>query len=248
MSRHFLDLEDARTIPTEHLLLTRRAVLDLTEARAMGAVHGDAGLGKTFAVEEAVGGVDVPVCWASFPSRPTMRLVAVELVEALTEAPAGERHRFHLTGKLVELLGERERLIVVDEAQRLNRECIEYLRHLHDHPVTRFGLLLVGGDGCWQVLSREPMLRSRMYRRVVFKALAGPDLLAGIRGYHPMYEGVPDDLVLFIDDYFGHGNLRNWASFTHSAAALCRRLQRTAVDEDLARNVFALHGGGVDAA
>ena len=247
MSKHFLDLQGARTIPTEHLLLTRRAVGDLAEAQAMGAVHGDAGLGKTFAVEEAVAGVGLPVSWTSFPSRPTMRLVAITLIDALTEVPAGERNRFQLTGKLVELLAERDRLIVVDEAQRLNRECIEYLRHLHDHPLTRFGLLLVGGDGCWQVLSREPMLRSRMYRRVVFKPLGSKDLLSGIRGYHAIYAEVPDELVLFIDDYFGHGNLRNWASFTHSAGALCRRHKRTSVDEEIARNVFALHGGGVDA-
>lgn len=247
MPRHFLDLEGAETIPTEHLLLTRRAVADLVAAKAMGTIHGDAGLGKTFAVEAAVADVVVPVCWTSFPSRPTMRLVAVHLVEVLTEVPARERNRFHLTGMLIELLAERDRLIVIDEAQRLNRECIEYLRHLHDHPATRFALLLVGGDGCWQVLSREPMLRSRMYRRVVFKALRGPDLLVGIHGYHAIYAGVPDELLLFVDDYFGHGNLRNWASFTRSASALCTRHARPALDEEVARNVFALHGGGVDA-
>jgi hypothetical protein len=32
-------------------------------------------------------------------------------------------------------------LRVVDEAQRLKRECIEYLRHVHDHPDTRYALL-----------------------------------------------------------------------------------------------------------
>jgi DNA transposition AAA+ family ATPase len=247
VGRHFLDLEGASTIPTEHLLLTRRAVADLAEAKAMGAVHGEAGLGKTFAVEEAVAGLGVPVFWTSFPSRPTMRLVAINLVELLTAVPAVEHNRFHLTGMLVEKLAERDRLIVVDEAQRLNRECIEYLRHLHDHPLTRFGLLLVGGDGCWQVLSREPMLRSRIYRRVVFKPLRSQELLVGIHGYHAIYEAVSDELVVFIDDYFGHGNLRNWAAFTRSARGLCRRHQRMAVDEEIARNVFALHGGGVDA-
>ena len=50
---------------------------------------------------------------------------------------------------------------MIDEAQRLNGDCIELLRHLHDHPHTRFALLYVGGDGCWEVLSREPMLASR---------------------------------------------------------------------------------------
>lgn len=248
MTRHFLDLEGATTIPTGHLVLTRRTVADLGEALAMGTVHGDAGLGKTFAVEEATSSLQIPVIWTSFPSRPTMRLVAITLVEALTAAAAGERSRFHLTGKLVELLAQQDRLVVIDEAQRLNRECIEYLRHLHDHPATRFGLLLVGGDGCWQVLSREPMLRSRMYRRVVFKPLQGKELLAGIKSFHAIYADAPEDLVLFIDDYFAHGNLRNWASFTRSAGVLCRRHERATVDEEIARNVFALHGGGVDAA
>jgi DNA transposition AAA+ family ATPase len=247
VGRHFLGVEGASTIPTEHLLLTRRAVADLVEARAMGAVHGDAGLGKTFAVEEGVTALSYPVCWASFPSRPTMRLVATVLVEMVTGVPATGYNRFQLTGMLVELLGQCERLIVIDEAQRLNRECIEYLRHLHDHPQTVFGLALVGGDGCWQVLSREPMLRSRIYRRVVFRPLSTTDVVAVIHAYHPIYAEVDDALVVFIDDYFGHGNLRNWASFTRSAASLCRRHRRPVVDEEIARNVFALHGGGVDA-
>jgi AAA domain-containing protein len=247
VSRHFLDLEGAATLPTQHLLLTRRTVADICEVAAMGAVHGDAGLGKTFAVEEAVGAVVEPVVWVSFPGRPTMRLVATTLVSSLIGAPAPERDRFCLTGMLVEELSTRRRLVVVDEAQRLNRECIEYFRHLHDHPRTHFGLLLVGGDGCWQVLSREPMLRSRIYRRVVFRPLTTGQVLEGIRAFHPIYAHCEDEVILFVDDYFGHGNLRNWASFTRSAAELCGEHSREAVDEEIARNVFALHGGGVDA-
>lgn len=91
------------------------------------------------------------------------------------------------------------------------------------------------------------MLRSRIYRRVEFRPLGAKDLLGAIGDYHPLYAGVDHTLVLFIDDYFGHGNLRNWASFTHSAAALRRRHLRPVMDEEIARNVFALHSGGVDA-
>ena len=54
MARHFLELADAATIGTEAYLLTRRTVAHLYEAGAMGAVHGEAGTGKTFAVEEAL--------------------------------------------------------------------------------------------------------------------------------------------------------------------------------------------------
>jgi DNA transposition AAA+ family ATPase len=248
MARHFLDLDGAQTVPTEAFKLTRRAISDLFETRAMGVVHGEAGLGKTFAVEEALNRwPDVESLWAAFPSRPTMRLVAVTLLELLTRVPCGERNRFYATALLVEELAQRPRMLVIDEAQRLNRECIEYLRHLHDQPTTHFALLLVGGDGTWEVLSREPMLRSRVYRRVTFQPLPAPHMIQAIRSYHLIYQDTTDELLLFIDDNFGHGNFRNWASFTRSAQDICRHAGRLQIDERVARNVFTLYGGGVNA-
>jgi Mu transposase, C-terminal len=65
--------------------------------------------------------------------------------------------------------------------------------------------------------------------------------------YYPLYEEAPADLVLFIDEYFGHGNFRNWAAFTRSAQELVRETRHERIDEAIARNVFALHGGGVAA-
>ena len=118
---------------------------------------------------------------------------------------------------------------------------------LHDHPMTHFALLLVGGDGCWEVLSREPMLRSRICRRVIFRPLNSRQVLEMVRRYHPLYHDVSEDLVRFIDSHFGHGNFRNWAAFTRSAQTLCQQPGRGIVDEAIARNVFALHGGGADA-
>lgn len=72
-------------------------------------------------------------------------------------------------------------------------------------------------------------------------------MLEGIRAFHSIYAEAAEEVILFVDDYFGHGNLRNWASFTRSAAQLCREHRRASVDEEIARNVFALHGGGTDA-
>jgi hypothetical protein len=52
---------------------------------------------------------------------------------------------------------------------------------MHDDENTRFGLLYVGGDGSWGVLSREPMLASRIWRRlapaIVSGSLAGAFVL-----------------------------------------------------------------------
>jgi DNA transposition AAA+ family ATPase len=247
MARHFLNLKGAQTVATEAFKLTRKAVADVYEAAAMGVIHGEAGLGKTFAVEEALGSwPDVESCWATFPSQPTMRQVTRTLLELLTRVPSA-RDRFYATGLLLDELACRPRVLVIDEAQRLNRECIECLRHLHDHPATTFALLLVGGDGCWEVLSREPMLRSRIYRRVTFRPLTSREVLDVLPGYHRLYQQADRELLLFIDDNFAHGNFRNWASFTRSALDLLGRRRPRVLDEAIARNVFTLYGGGANA-
>jgi len=112
---------------------------------------------------------------------------------------------------------------------------IEFLRHLHDHPATTFGLLLIGGDGCWDVLAREPMLRSRIYRRVSFAPMTAGQVLDVVRRFHSVYADASDELILFVDDNFAHGNFRNWAASTRTAQSLCARGER-GFDEDVARN------------
>ena len=246
MARHFLELAGATTLATDYLLMTHRAVGDLVQANAMGVVHGQAGLGKTYAVEETLARVEKrPTCWVSFPSRPSMKLVASRLLAAVTGVPSPNFDRFKLMGRLVEELRYPHRLIVVDEAQHLNSECLEFLRYLHDDRQTNFALLLVGGDGTWEVLSREPMLRSRIYRRVIFKPLPSKDVPLLMRAYHPVYASAEEELLLFVDDQFAHGNLRHWASFTYSAARLCAETRIATLDENVVRNVFALEAGAL---
>ena len=86
------------------------------------------------------------------------------------------------------------------------------------------------------------------YRRVTFKPLAHDDVLEAIPAYHPIYADAQPELLLFVDEYCGHGNFRNWASFTHSATRLCQRRDQRTLSEQTARNVFALMGGGAGAA
>lgn len=250
MPTHFLGLAGAATLPTATFQLARRVVDDLVDHLATGVIHGPAGTGKTFTVEANLerlrddGTPPVVTCSLAFPSKPTMLRVATDLVWALTgAAPRNARNRFQLINQLVGLLAGPPRLVVVDEAQRLNGECIELLRHLHDHHDTRFALLYVGGDGCWEVLSREPMLRSRVFRRLPFKPLARKQVPALMRTYHPIYADAEEALLVDVDVVYAHGTLRDWAVFTHTAAALCREAGLATLSADVAGNAYALLGG-----
>ncbi|GAB1639605.1 AAA family ATPase [Krasilnikovia sp. MM14-A1259] len=250
MPAHFLNLPGATTLPTPTYQLAARVVDDLVDQLATGVIHGPAGTGKTFAVDANLerlrdaGEHRVVTCSLAFPSKPTMLRVAAELVRALTGSPVpNARNRFNLINQLIGLLSGTPRLVVVDEAQRLNGECIELLRHLHDHTDTRFALLYVGGDGCWEVLSREPMLRSRVFRRLPFKPLTREKVPALMRGYHPIYADADEALLADIDVVYAHGTLRDWAVFTHTAAALCREAELDTLDADVTGNAYALLGG-----
>jgi len=240
--RHFLDLEGAATIETHTFALSGHAIDLLARELAMGAIVGEAGLGKTFAVTAAVARqddvdavfLDCGVGWSS-----------KSLIQELLAAITGVRHdadRLLLSAELAEVLGAKPRLIVLDEAQRLTYASIETLRSLHDRSETHFGLAFVGGHGCWDVLSRYPMLRSRIFVDVHFRRLTEEEITRDLPDYHPIYLGVEPELLLFVDEKFAHGVFRNWASFTKAAAIVCTDNGFLTVTEKVARNVFALHG------
>ena len=245
MTGHFLKLEEAAVVATEQLLDAGAMIDEVIAAKAMAAIHGEAGTGKTFAVEQTV--VDLPRwSWISmdFRCRPTLRDVRHTLHRALGLGERLQGDVFGVDMTLKAMLAERPLLVVIDEAQWLTRECFEYLRHLHDDVDTQFSLLFVGGYGCYEALRREPMLDSRLYAHIRFECLTLDQVLGIMSVYHPIFAGVDDQLLALIDCRCAHGNFRKWAKFTHHAVHLCEAAQRDRVDEEVARNVFRLLGGG----
>jgi DNA transposition AAA+ family ATPase len=242
---HFLNLTGARVIATEQLLDTRDLVTDLIEVGAMGAVYGPAGTGKTFAVAQAL--ADRPSgSWVrtTFRSRPTTRFVRHELYTALGVGVDPPTSPVETDRLMKRALGECFRLVVIDEAQWLNRECFEYFRHLHDDPQTTFALLFVGGAGCYEVLHREPMLDSRLYAHVRFAPLTPKQVLQVIPVYHRIYSGVDPSLITLVNERCARGNFRTWAKFTQHALRIMERDGRSSLDEEVARNVFVRLGTG----
>lgn len=251
MPSHFLNFPGLRTLKTHQYQLTQRIVGDVARACAMGCVHGPTGTGKTFAVEAALEAVEgFPQIYCAMPadSNVTPFRLACQLYRAITgaEPPSKAKSQYPLVDALDDYLAAPERLLVLDEAQRMDSRCLDLVRRLYDSRRTHFGVLFVGGDGCWERLSREPMLKSRIYRRLPFMPLPPQAVPRWIRIFHAIYRRTDPELLTHIDDVYAEGVLRNWTSFTKSAADMCDEWGKEYVDEEIVKNVLALMGQGIE--
>ena len=138
--------------------------------------------------------------------------------------------------------------VVFDEAQHLRYRAVEYIRHLWDERQTQVTMIFVGGNGCWDVLSKHPMLEARIWRPVQLQPLTPEQVLKLMPKYHAIYNDCDETLIETVDDRFAHGNFRKWAAFTATAADICAERKLSKVDTDVVEHGFWRHGGGtVDA-
>lgn len=225
--RHHAGPPGVGIIETEGLLLAEHAMRHVVAYRQLGALTGVSGTGKTFALEVLLRNRrDIHVVWIEVQVKPTMLSIARALaLELLGEVPRGSRHElsYHLQDALVDQRHDTPLVVVFDEAQRLNNECAEYLRYLHDPHDTSFAMLLAGGNGCWETIRREPMLHSRVHEPVFFKSVGETALLEILPNYHAIYEHADPDLLLHIDQQRCHGILRHWSGFTASVLRLLQQ-------------------------
>ena len=241
--KHYLNL-GAETLKTECFALAQLAVRDCVAREAMGALYGPAGNGKTFAVRSALSKVsDRDVVSVDCQVGMTHRSLSATLLETVTGGIIHRGTRSEFERMLLRELRTRPRVVCLDEAQRLNADGIEILRSLHDDPDTQITLLLVGGNNCWEVLSSQPMLRSRIHRPVEFRPLSQAKVFALLPRFHPLLTNTSTDVLRLVDDKFARGNLRNWANFVLTAESICEKHALDTVTEAVARNAFALLGG-----
>jgi DNA transposition AAA+ family ATPase len=236
--RHHANPPGVETVETEGLLLSERVLHSIISHRLLGALTGISGTGKTFTLEELLRGRrDIRVIWIEVQVKPTMLSIAHAIaLQLFGEIPPGSRHElsYHLQDVLVDQRRGKPLVLVFDEAQRLNSECAEYLRYLHDPQNTSFAMVLAGGNGCWETIRREPMLHSRVHEPVFFKPLSDQAVLEMLPNYHAIYQHAGPDLLLWVNEERCQGILRHWSAFTASAAQLLEQNREDTLTKSIA--------------
>ncbi|MEU6620811.1 ATP-binding protein [Streptomyces litmocidini] len=238
--RHHLDLPDALTVPLPvHEDLTR-ALQQTLDSQAIMCLYGDAGCGKTFALNTVLAANPLPagrtrVLRLLPRPTPTPSALRADLADATGLDARPEDPRV-FDAALRRTLSARDHLLVVDEAQRLDAACFEYLRYLFDDPATRLAIILTAGEKGLALLRRQNMLASRTAVWLNIPALTPDEVRWAIPRFHPLWRtGDPDALTL-LDIRLCHGNFRRWAQATHHTLRLARSSPRSAgrpVLEDL---------------
>jgi AAA domain len=211
---HFLGIRGASLLRTPAWALGREGLLEATQQRAITAVTGPPGTGKTFLLNTVEPELNLPVVRIEPHLRPSMLSITTQLLEVLTGDP-GKGSRHAKIRPLVDALASPV-VVMVDEAQRMNRECLDHLRYLHDHRDTDFALVLAGGQGCWEVLGREPQLKRRIWRPTFFGPLAPPEVMVLMPMFHPVWQ-TDAEVIETLNAEFAHGVLGNWAALTATA-------------------------------
>ncbi|MEV6672009.1 ATP-binding protein [Streptomyces sp. NPDC051162] len=225
--RHYLSLTGAETVTLPWFADLARGLEQTAAERAIMCLSGNAGVGKTFALDVVLAGVPRPARRARLGRlvprpAPTPLSLRSDLADALNlEARPKDPGAFDAA--LREVLAARDHLLVVDEAQRLDAACFEYLRYLFDDPHARLAIVPVVGERGQAVLRRQKMLASRTGVSLQVPLLTSADVAEVIPPFHPLWRAAAPDALTRLDARFCHGNFRRWALATHHALRLLRQ-------------------------
>jgi hypothetical protein len=230
---------DAQVVHTPAVGSVLRTVAHAAAVGAVVCVYGDAGQGKTVALQYALSQLPHParvrrVHVGVHATVPELRRVLADALELGRRLPRGAREADLM---LIDALRQ-PRVLVLDEAQRLVGAALEFLRGLWDHPDTDTALVFAGA-GSERVLRRVPALASRVLTWELVPRLRPSEVAAVMAAFHPLWEDVSEDDVLWADEQVGHGNFRTWAKLTSHLTAETYGNSRAVVDRRLLERACA---------
>jgi len=228
---HHLNLPRARTVATRQLTAAASALQATFDERSMMCLAAPAGAGKTFTLHTAL---DNNPHWQAIRILPRPQARAEDLRHSLHHALAlpGPPPADPGTGNdlIRHTLHHPARLLAVDEAHHLSASCQEYLRYLHDDPLTQIAVVLATGSHRLRALHATTMLASRITCWHELDAISNQDIPTVLPAFHPHWKTTDPTVLLQLNAAWAHGNFRRWATLTHRAIRIAQRDPHAAAD------------------
>lgn len=154
-----------------------------TLSPTMGAVTGAAGVGKTVSIQAYVSSMpprshtDLPAAiMIEVKPKSTPKAIAIDIVKALQDRPRGSTI-FEVADEAAAAIVRNDlKLLFIDEADRLNEDSFEVVRHLYDS--TRCPIVVVGLPRILGVIDAQEKFASRVGLRMGFRPLNVDEVLS----------------------------------------------------------------------
>ena len=242
-SLHYLGLPGARAILTKASEETYSNLATTLNADggsgAMMCVHGGVGLGKTFAVNFHLSDLAPHTTLRIKISSSKIQALRASLYKKLDLPGEPPANSTRCETAIKNALSEKPRVLVVDEAQWLDTRAFEFIRELWDDEDIRLAVIFIGAETCYQKIKNRPALDSRILIWQRYQPLTPTEVLSVIPQFHPIWENVSTDDLLWIDDRACHGNFRQWAKITYLLHEAMNTPPNPAYSRDLVAAVFS---------
>ena len=184
---HANRIEDIPFIITRQVKEVAAACHALIETRDMGVIYGDPGVGKTLTTEYITArwhrrGYPKAICAeADVGSTPVG--VAKTILKGLADLrPANAADMARIIANLARR--QKVELITIDEAERLNRHCLEMVRSIYDK--TKVPVMLIGMTDIVRKLKSHKKFYSRIGMAYYFEPLSYEQLAQHLSILHPL--------------------------------------------------------------
>lgn len=221
---HVKGLAHPTTVRSAKVDETIVRMLQASRFNALMAVIGPPGTGKSHSAGRAAEACEqdpkkpTEVVWVQLPKSTSEKDLFVFAYPQIIGVPAPTGRGVY-TRDLAEdiriALGERHRVLIVDEVQFAKPQALDWLRSLHDDFRTDFALVLITTDDGRKRLAKE--LRSRGSKKVKFELLPDSELMAYLRDYDEIFHDANETLLKARHKSHARGEIRWWAFFLREA-------------------------------
>ncbi|MFC9948891.1 AAA family ATPase [Streptomyces pratensis] len=212
---HYLGLTGANAMATKAVAETDARILKAIKHNAMICIHGNVGLGKTFAVHTVLRRrAPHTTVRLRYNTGANMNEIRTQLWNRLDLPGEPLQAAGPCDQRIQDALEAEPRVLLIDEVQGLGTKALEYFRNLWGDDARRAAIILVGSGNTRQKILNNQALHSRILEWYQFSPLTPTEVQAVIPAYQQIWAGAQSELILYADDMVGHGSFRNWARIT----------------------------------